>query len=312
VTLSYLAAIRIYEGDLEGAESVLDECDSIYRSTARPISDPMRLVLAAYRGAAAETTRLATSLEHVANARGEGATLTVCEYGRAILQNGLGEYGTALVAARRAVEPDDFNVSTWALPELVEAGVRAGQVEVAADAFERLAERTRAADTPLARGIEARSRALLADDAAAEGAYLEAIDELGRTPTTIFHARAQLLYGEWLRRANRRAEAREPLGQAHDLFVRIGADGFAGRAARELLATGATPRKRTDDTRGRLTAQEAQIAVLAREGRTNPEIGALLFLSPRTVEWHLRHVFQKLDIRSRRELRVAFPDGGRI
>jgi len=307
VTLSYLAAIRIYDGDLEGAESVLDECDSIYRCTARPAGDPMRVVLAAYRGAAAETARLATSLEHIANARGEGATLTVCEYGRAILQNGLGEYETALAAARRAVEPDDFNVSTWALPELVEAGVRAGQVEVAADAFERLAQRTRAADTPLARGIEARSRALLADDAAAEGAYLEAIAELGRTPAAIFHARAQLLYGEWLRRANRRAEAREPLGQAHELFARIGADGFARRAARELLATGATPRKRTDDTRGQLTAQEAHIAALAREGRTNPEIGALLFLSPRTVEWHLRHVFQKLDIRSRRELRVASP-----
>jgi ATP/maltotriose-dependent transcriptional regulator MalT len=309
VTLGYLAAFRIYEGDLEGAASVLDECDSIRRSTARPLADPIRLLLAAYRGDTAETARLGTSLERIANERSEGLTLTVCDYSRAVLQNGIGEYGAALAAARRAVDQDDLNVSSWTLPELVEAAVRAGHVEVAAEAFERLAERTHAADTTLARGIEARSRALLTDDAAAEDAYLEAIAELGRTPMAMFHARAQLLYGEWLRRANRRADAREPLGQAHELFLRIGADAFAGRAARELLATGATPRKRTDDARGELTAQEAQIATLARDGRTNPEIGALLFLSPRTVEWHLRHVFQKLHISSRRELRVAFADG---
>jgi DNA-binding CsgD family transcriptional regulator len=309
LTLGYLAAIRIYEGDLEAAASVLDECDSIRRSTGRPVGEPMRLLLAAHRGDAAETARLGTSLERIANERGEGVTLTLCDYGRAVLQNALGEYGAGLDAARRAAEPDEFDLCSWTLPELVEAAVRAGQTEIAAEAFERLTERTQAAGTTLARGIEARSRALLAGDDTAEGAYLEAIAELDRTQMAMVRARAQLLYGEWLRRVNRRADAREPLGQAHELFVRIGADGFAGRAARELLATGATPRKRTDDARSQLTAQEAQIAALARDGRTNPEIGALLFLSPRTVEWHLRHVFGKLGIRSRRELRVAFADG---
>jgi DNA-binding CsgD family transcriptional regulator len=150
---------------------------------------------------------------------------------------------------------------------------------------------------------------LVSDEGVAEDAYREALDALADTSMRMFHARAQLLYGEWLRRANRRVDARAQLEAANEFFDRIAAKGFAGRAARELLATGATPRKRTDDAHGQLTAQEAQIAALARDGRTNPEIGALLFLSPRTVEWHLRHVFQKLDIGSRRELRVAFADG---
>jgi DNA-binding CsgD family transcriptional regulator len=308
VTLNYLAAIRMHGGDLEGAGFALDECDAISTSMGRSLSEPMRVLLAAYRGDEAQTGRFATSVEAVAAARGEGLMLTLCEYARAILQNSLGVYEAALDAAQRAVAPDDLSVSSWVLPELIEAAVRSGRSDVASDAFDRLAERTRAADTTFARGVEARSRALVSDDAAAEDAYREAVDALGATSMAMFHARAQLVYGEWLRRANRRTDAREPLGHAHELFVRVGADGFAGRAARELQATGATPRKRTDDARSQLTAQEAQIAALARDGHTNPEIGAQLFLSPRTVEWHLRHVFMKLDIRSRRQLRVALPD----
>jgi DNA-binding CsgD family transcriptional regulator len=176
----------------------------------------------------------------------------------------------------------------------------------------RLVERTRAAGTDFARGVEARSRALVGEGDAAEAAYREAIDAFGQTTMRMLLARSQLLYGEWLRRANRRLDARVQLGAAHEFFTRVRADGFAGRAARELLATGATPRKRTDETRAQLTAQEAQIATLAGDGHTNPEIAALLFLSPRTVEWHLRKVFMKLDLSSRRELRDALPRAERV
>jgi DNA-binding CsgD family transcriptional regulator len=304
VTLGYLAAIRIYEGNLEEAEIAIDESDSIGSTEA---SDPMRLLLTAYRGDEEQTMRLSTTLETHATERGVGLVVTVCDYSRAVLHNSLGQYEAALVAAQRAVAPNDLSVSSWALPELVEAAARSGQADVASEALERLAERTRAAGTTFARGVEACSRALVSDDAVAEDFYREALDALGSTSMRMFHARAQLLYGEWLRRANRRTDARAQLEQAQEFFVRVGAEGFAGRAARELLATGATPRKRTDEARAQLTAQEAQIAALARDGHTNPEIGAQLFLSPRTVEWHLRHVYGKLDISSRRQLRTALP-----
>jgi DNA-binding CsgD family transcriptional regulator/tetratricopeptide (TPR) repeat protein len=304
VTLGYLAAIRIYEGNLEGAEIALDEADSIGTSES---NDPMRLLLMAYRGDEEQTTRFGKTLETLAGERGVGLVVTVCDYSRAVLHNSLGQYEAALDAAQRAFAPNDLGVSSLALVELVEAAARSGKTDVASEAFERLAERTRAAGTTFALGIEACSRSLLADDAAAEDSYREALDALGATSMHMFHARAQLLHGEWLRRANRRTDARVQLGQAQEFFVRVGADGFAGRAARELLATGATPRKRTDEARGQLTAQEAQIAALARDGHTNPEIGAQLFLSPRTVEWHLRHVFTKLDISSRRQLRTTLP-----
>jgi DNA-binding CsgD family transcriptional regulator len=312
VTLNYLAALRIYEGDLEVAAILLDEADSISKAATGAPGDVLRLVLAAYRGDEAQSSRLNGILEAAAAARREGLIMTVCEYSAAILNNGLGRYEAALGAARRASALDDLSVSVWALPELVEAAVRSEQADVAVDALERLAERTRAAGTDFARGIEARSRALVSEGAVAEAAYREAIDAFSRTPMRMFLARAQLLYGEWLRRANRRTDAREQLGTSHDLFARVGADGFAARAARELLATGATPRKRTDEARAQLTAQEAQIAMLAGDGQTNPEIAALLFLSPRTVEWHLRKVFMKLGISSRRELRNAVPPAERV
>jgi DNA-binding CsgD family transcriptional regulator len=307
VMLSYHAAIRISEGNLAAAEFLLDESDTLVESMPFRRGTPMRMLLCAYRGDEAETARIGGTLERVAAERGEGLLLTVADFSRAILRSSLGQYEEALAAAQSAVAPDDLGVSSWVLPEVVEAAARSGQIAVAAEAFERLSERTRASGTTFALGLEARSRALVSDDADAEDAYREALDALGGTSMAMFHARAQLVYGEWLRRANRRADARVQLEQAHEFFVRVGAEGFAGRAARELLATGATPRKRTDDTRAQLTAQEAQIAALARDGHTNPEIGAQLFLSPRTVEWHLRHVFAKLDISSRRQLRVALP-----
>jgi DNA-binding CsgD family transcriptional regulator len=198
----------------------------------------------------------------------------------------------------------------WALPELIEAAARSGKADLAGDALARLAETTRAGGTDFGLGIEARSRALLSDQAAAEDLYREAIARLGRTQLRPELARAYLLYGEWLRRQNRRTDARAQLRTAHHMLSAMGAEAFAERARRELLATGETVRKRTVETSSALTAQEASIARLARDGRTNPEIGAQLFLSARTVEWHLRKVFTKLGISSRRELRSALAQLG--
>ena len=192
-----------------------------------------------------------------------------------------------------------------ALPELIEAASRTGQTQVAADALGRLAAAASAAQTDWASGIHARSRALLSDGEDAEGSYREAIERLGRTPVRPELARAHLLYGEWLRRKGRRADARAQLRTAHDMFAVIGMETFADRARRELAAAGETARQRTVEARDTLTPQEAQIAGLARAGLSNPEIAARLFLSPRTVEYHLRKVFGKLDISSRHQLEDA-------
>jgi DNA-binding CsgD family transcriptional regulator len=196
-------------------------------------------------------------------------------------------------------------LSVWSLPELVEAAARCGRTELAVTALERLSACTRAAGTELALGIEALSRALMSESGVAERLYREAIDRLGRTRIRVQLARGHLLYGEWLRRENRRVDARVQLRAAHDLLTAIGMEAFAERARRELLATGEKMRKRAVETRDELTPQERQIAVLARDGLSNPEIGARLFLSPRTVEWHLHKVFTKLGVRSRRELAGA-------
>ena len=194
------------------------------------------------------------------------------------------------------------------MAELIEAAARTGRPERAADAIRRLSEATTTAGSDWALGIRARSRALLSDGEPAECLYREAIDRLGRTRVRVELARAHLVYGEWLRRQNRRVDARDQLRTAYEMLTAMGIDGFAERARRELLATGETVRKRTDETASQLTGQEAQIARLAGEGHTNPEIGAQLFLSPRTVEYHLHKIFRKLGISSRRELRRALPD----
>jgi ATP/maltotriose-dependent transcriptional regulator MalT len=223
--------------------------------------------------------------------------------------NGLCRYAGALTAAERACEyPQELGFSTVILPELIEAASRSGNSERASVALQDLIEATRASGTDWAIGIEARSRALMSEGEVAEQLYREAIEHLGRTTVRMELARAHLLYGEWLRRENRRLDAREELRTAHEMFTELGAEAFAERTSRELQATGETVRKRTVETRYELTAQEAQIARLAGDGRTNPEIGAELFISPRTVEWHLRKVYPKLGISSRRELRVALPD----
>jgi ATP/maltotriose-dependent transcriptional regulator MalT len=209
-----------------------------------------------------------------------------------------------MAAASRAIEGmPEFFAATWALGELIEAASRTGQAERAWQALARLDEQTDASDADWALGVRAQSRALLTEGEAAERSYREAIDRLGRTRLRPHLARARLLYGEWLRRTNRRVDARVELRAAHQLFESIGMEAFAERARTELHATGERVRRRSADTRDELTPQERQIAQLARDGLSNPEIGAHLFLSPRTVEWHLRKVFGKLGVRSRRELR---------
>jgi DNA-binding CsgD family transcriptional regulator len=228
-------------------------------------------------------------------------------YATAVLYNGLGRYETALAAAQQACEYDDLGLYGWALIEVVEAGARSGAHDAAAAALRPLEERTRGAGTDWALGIEARSRALLSNGPTADSLYVEAIDRLGHTRIVVHLARAHLVYGEWLRREERRVDAREQLRVAYEMLSRIGAEAFAERARRELMATGEAVRKRTIETRDMLTAQESQIALLAAQGHTNPEIGRELFISPRTVEYHLAKVFTKLGISSRRELRSAVP-----
>jgi DNA-binding CsgD family transcriptional regulator len=212
-----------------------------------------------------------------------------------------------VLAARQAADhPFDPAPANWALSEMVEAAARSGQPDLAADAFAHLEVVTHAGGTDWALGLQARAHALLSDGDAAERLYREAIERLGRTRLRGEHARARLLYGEWLRRSGRRVDAREQLRAAHERFAGMGAEAFAERARRELEATGETVRRLTNATRDALTPQEAQIARLAAEGATNPEIGARLFISPRTVEYHLRKVFTKLGVRSRKELAKAF------
>jgi DNA-binding CsgD family transcriptional regulator len=240
-------------------------------------------------------------------ARGEGLGLSDFEWASAMLYNGLGRYEDARAAAQQVLACPHDPLLSLLLPEFIEAAARSGRPEGADDALKRLAESTRASGTDWALGIEARSRALLSDGAAAEQLHREAIERLGGTRIRFELARAHLLYGEWLRRQRRRADAREQLRRAHEMLSDMGAEAFAERAARELLATGETARKRTDDTRGQLTAQETQIARLARGGSSNPEIGAQLFISPRTVEYHLHKVFTKLEISSRSELERVLP-----
>jgi DNA-binding CsgD family transcriptional regulator len=308
VALIHLAHVRCLEGDLDGASALLDEADDIANATGTEPYLIGRLWLAGYRGIEAEALVLFEAAERDAHTRGgEGIVLSFSEHARAVLYNGLGRYEAALAPAQSAGARDELMVSVWSLPELVEAATRCGQGDVASAAIERLSERTTAAGTELALGIEARSRALLSEGALAEPLYRDAIDRLGRSRMALELARARLLYGEWLRRDRRRIDAREQLRAARDMFTSMGAEAFAARAGRELLATGETARKRTAATRDELTAQEMQIAQLARGGLSNAEIGARLFISPRTVEYHLHKVFSKLGITTREHLDRVLP-----
>ena len=308
---TYLAQVGItttWMGDFDGAASVVAESDSVAAATGSRIGPYTLLRLRALQGQEAEASATIKNATELAATAGQGMATAWAAWAAATLENGLGRYADAATAAKQAASGSlNPQVTMWSLPELVEAAARSGQLPLATDALARLSETTQPVANDSSLGIEARCRALLSDGDRAAELYQEAIHRLGRTRLRPELARAYLVYGEWLRREGRRVDARAQLREAHDLFELIGMEAFGERARRELVATGETVRKRTVDTHDELTPQELQIARLAGEGRTNQEIGAELFLSPRTVEWHLRKVFVKLDVGSRRELRTALP-----
>ena len=304
--LDSLATVDLMAGELAAAALLYDEANTVCEATGSASTRIAPLCLAAWQGREAEARTLIDVITSEAVLLGQGAAVTVAHTFEAVLYNGLGKYGDALGAAEEAVRhQEEFTAPRWGLVELVEAAARSGQPEIAADAVERLSETTRASGTDWALGLEARSRALVTEGNPAEQLYREAIKRLARTRIRTDLARAQLVFGEWLRREGRRVDAREQLRAAYEAFSEFEAEAFAERARRELVATGETARKRTVETTFELTTQEALIARLAGEGNTNPQIGAQLFLSPRTVEYHLHKVFIKLCISSRRELRSA-------
>ena len=298
----------LFAGEVTAAASAAQEMQAAVEATGTNIAPYGALGLAAFCGREAEASALIEATLREAQKRGEGLAISAAEWASAALNNGLGRYRQALAAAQRASESDfEIGFANWALAELVEAATRSGMSETAADACHRLAKITAACGTDWALGIQARSHALLGDGAAAESLYRESIMRLGRTCIRTELARAHLLYGEWLRRERRRADAREQLRTAHGMLEAMGMQGFADRARRELRAAGETTRTRPTATGLELTAQEAQIARLARDGLSNPEIGTRLFLSPHTIQYHLRNVFTKLGITSRGQLYRVLP-----
>jgi DNA-binding CsgD family transcriptional regulator len=309
LAFSTRVGVHIYAGETRAAASLVEAADALAEATYARIVPPYgALALAAFRGREDEVTQLVRAGTQGFVARGEGMGLTVSQWVTAALYNGLARYEDAFAAAvEAAADPHELWFSTFALVELIEAAARSGRPERAAKALERLSESTHASGTPWALGVEARSRALLDQGDAAERRYREAIDRLHPTRLRLDLARAHLLYGEWLRRERRRLDARRQLRVAHDLFCDFGMEAFAERAWIELQATGERARKRTADTLDQLTPQEAQIARLAAEGNTNRQIAAQLFISPSTVEYHLRKAFRKLDVKSRTQLARRLP-----
>jgi DNA-binding CsgD family transcriptional regulator len=308
LALGTRAGVRLWAGEVRAAASLVEESEALARATHGRQVPYAPLVLAAFRGRADEVERLTQSSTKDFTVSGEGMGLTMAQWAAAVLSNGLGRYEDALGAAELAAEyPHELWHSNWVAVELIEAASRTGEVERAADALERLSSTARAGGTDWALGVEARSRALLSDGDAAERLYREAIERLQRTRLRVDLARGQLVYGEWLRRERRRLDAREHLRTALDMFQHMDMEGFAGRAERELFATGGRARKRTVETREELTAQEAQVARLARDGLSNSAIGERLFISQHTAAYHLRKVFAKLDITSRKQLGRVLP-----
>jgi len=264
-------------------------------------------MLAAWRGREREGTALIEAVSREAAARAVPALGRRADYASAVLYNGLGRSAAAYDAARRAFERESMGYGSHVVPELAEAAARTGDLKYLETVQEWLAERARVTPTEWVLGIEARARALLSEGEPAERCYRESIERLGRTRVRAQLARAHLLYGQWLRRQRRRGEAREQLRTAHEMLDAMGISAFAEQASRELLATGETARKRTVEAPVELTAQEAQVALLARDGLSNPQIAARLFISARTVQYHLGKVFTKLDITSRSQLAQALP-----
>jgi DNA-binding CsgD family transcriptional regulator len=295
-------------GEFAAARSMVAEANAVGDATGARIAPYGAVLLAALEGRENEYLELSRPVVEEVRDIGQGVAVQWTSWGLAILYNGLGRYADALQPAQEASdETPALFISAWALAELVEAASRSGNAQLAAEAVERLADTTRPSGTDWALGVEARSRALVSEGATAERLYREAIERLSRTRLRPELARAHLVYGEWLRREGRRVDAREQLRTAYDQLTSIGMEAFAERARRELVATGETARKRVDETRDELTSQEALIARLARDGLSNPEIGTRLFISPRTVKYHLRKVFIKLDITTRSQLTAVLP-----
>jgi len=309
LALSTRAMLLLFAGDLTAAGALVDEQRAVTEATGGNLAPYAAMRLAAVRGNQSEAFALIDQTAREVPHRGEGIGMAVAEWTRAVLHNGLGAYPEAMAAAEQALYHQEYpdvrypGVANWAAAEHIEAAVRNGMPEAAAETLRWLVEMTDASGTDWALGVEARSRALLATGEDAEDMYTEAITRFGRSRVRTELARAHLIFGEWLRRERRRVDAREHLRTAHQMLESIGMAAFAERAYRELLATGETSRKRTAVTRTpELTAQEVQIARLARGGLSNPEIATRLFISSKTVQYHLRKVFTKLDITSRSQL----------
>jgi DNA-binding CsgD family transcriptional regulator len=308
LALSTRAIMLLFVGDLNTATSLVDEQQAVTVATGGNLAPYSGMALAALAGRKEEVRSLIESTVEEVGGRGEGIGIAVAHWTNALLHNGLGNYPVAMAAAQRALAYQGYpdarypGVANWAVAELMEAAALSGARETAAEAFTWIEEMTGASRSDWALGLEARSRALISDPNRAEPLYLEAVERLGRTLVSTELARTRLLYGEWLRRQGRRVDAREQLRTAHDMLTQIGAEGFAERARRELVATGEKARKRTVATGVQLTGREIQVARMASDGLSNPEIGTRLLVSPRTVEYHLGNVFAKLSITSRHEL----------
>jgi DNA-binding CsgD family transcriptional regulator len=305
--LNTLAGTHLLAGELTEAARLIEEDRLIAEATGNPPVAYTAMTLSAWRGQEAQTAELIEVTAREATSRGMGRLVSLADYASSVLYNGLGRHDAARDAARRAFERDQVGYGPFVVPELAEAASRTGDTALVRAAMQWLSERTRMTPTDWALGIEARVRALLSEGESAESCYRESIARLGRTRVRAELARAHLLYGEWLRRERRRGDAREELRTAHDMLEAMGIGAFAGRARRELLATGETARKRTAETRDELTAQESRVARLARDGLSNPEIGVRLFISSRTVQYHLGQVFAKLAINSRSQLDRVLP-----
>jgi DNA-binding CsgD family transcriptional regulator/tetratricopeptide (TPR) repeat protein len=303
IALRQLAILHTFGGRFDEAEAAVQQADDIGSAIGAPPAAYGRLVLTAWRGRLAETESLVADAVRDATARGEGLAMTAASHAMAIQHLGLSRYEDALEAALQATVSAEAVYAMGSLPDVIEAAVRTNKPDVAVTALERLSTIAQAVGTDWALGVEARSRALLSDDPCeAERLYDEAIQRLGKSRIVVELARAHLVYGEWLRRERRRTDARQHLRTAHDMFVAMGAEAFADRVARELQATGERARRRTPDTANQLTPQQSQVARLASAGHSNSEIAAQLFISPRTVEYHLRNVFLSLGVTGRGQL----------